>query len=147
MNLRVAAPADAPTIARLERSASPVAWSERSVRSLLEQPGCVAFVIDDPPAGHLLTRVVADEAEVLTLAVASEHRRRGLGRVLMRAAEAHWLALGVSTAWLEVGADNTAAQGLYRALGWAEAGRRAAYYSDGVDACVLRWSPPPARST
>lgn len=86
-------------------------------------------------------RVIADEAELLTLAVAPPARRQGLGRGLL----AHFLdearRRGATRAFLEVAADNGPACALYQAGGFAEDGRRRGYYRgpDGVvvDALLL----------
>lgn len=92
-------------------------------------------------AGFALGRVIADEAEVLTIAVAPEHRRKGVARHLLADLEDAARMRGADTCFLEVAADNRAAIGLYHAAGYAEAGRRRGYYrkSDGeaVDALIL----------
>jgi [ribosomal protein S18]-alanine N-acetyltransferase len=141
VKVRTALPADCSAIADLEARSSTVRWSESAVSALLAQPGAEGWVVGEPVVGHLLTRVVADEAEILTLAVDPDHRRSGLATLLLGAAAAGWRERGVQAAWLEVRVDNRAALALYRGQGWVDAGRRPAYYSDGVDAWVLRWSP------
>jgi ribosomal-protein-alanine N-acetyltransferase len=96
----------------------------------------------EPPRGFILGRALAGEAEILTLAVAPTHRRRGLGRALLEAAMGVCGTLGAETMFLEVAADNAAAIALYEAAGFAPAGRRKAYYARpgraAVDALVLR---------
>ncbi len=91
--------------------------------------------------GFILCRVVADEAEILTLAVRSEARRRGLARALVDAANEAARLRGATRLFLEVAEDNTAAIELYRRSGFASVGRRRRYYPlpDGsaVDALVL----------
>ena len=92
--------------------------------------------------GLLLGRVVADEAELLTLAVDPEHRRQGTARRLLAAFEAEARQRGAVRAILEVDAANTAARGLYAVAGWREAGCRPGYYrhAEGVrtDAVILQ---------
>lgn len=114
------------------------AWTEAALRDLLDQPGVWAEVEAD---GFILMRQAGDEAEVLTLAVLPEARRRGRGQALMQAALATCRTRGVSDVFLEVAADNDAARALYRAIGMTEGGRRRGYYarSDGpaVDALIL----------
>jgi ribosomal-protein-alanine N-acetyltransferase len=101
------------------------AWSVADFAGLLASPG--VFALGDA-RGMALGRVAADEAELLTIAVAPEHRRTGLGRALLAAFEARSAAAGAATAHLEVAADNSAAIALYRAQGYGETGRRKAYY-------------------
>jgi ribosomal-protein-alanine N-acetyltransferase len=138
---RVAQEHDAPEIAAVERAAAPVPWAEDEVRSTLRSPSTMAWVIGDPVAGHLLTSCVAEEAEILTIAVHPDRRRAGLARALLRIAEEAWRDRGVTAAWLEVRLDNVGAQRLYESRGWVAAGVRRGYYSDGTDARVMRWSP------
>lgn len=118
----------------------PAPWDAAAFAELLSAPGVV--LLSDPDArGFLLARIVADEAEVLTLAVDPAHRRLGLGRVLMGRFDEAMQARGACTGFLEVAADNAAGRALYAACGWSEAGRRRAYYrtpgQSPVDALIL----------
>ncbi len=118
----------------------PPPWSADAFAGMLELPGCV-LLTDDTGAAFLLGRALAGEAEVLTLAVAPEARRRGIARALLDRFETAARAAGADGAFLEVAADNLAARALYAAQGYAEAGRRKGYYSApgqaAVDALVL----------
>ena len=76
------------------------AWSEDAIALQLALPG--AFGLIDECGGMLLGRVAADEAEVLTLAVAPSARRRGLATALLRAAGAHVGGCGGNALFLEV---------------------------------------------
>lgn len=113
----------------------PSPWPASAFEGLIESRGC--FLIAEHN-GFVLGRVTADEAELLTLAVAPEQLRKGLGRRLTRRFADHARAAGAQMAFLEVAANNDAAQALYRDLGWREAGRRKAYYAPGIDAIVMR---------
>ena len=95
------------------------------------------FALLDAEGGMVLVRVAADEAEILTLAVAPGARRRGLGRRLMQAAAAQAREVGASRLFLEVSSRNAAARALYQSQGFTQAGRRRRYYADGSDALVL----------
>lgn len=112
-------------LAALHARAFDAPWPEDAFAQLLEQPGVMARI---EPGGFILVRVVADEAEILTLAVAPEHRRQGLGRTLVEAALDQVAALGAERLFLEVAQDNAAALALYHGCGFVEAGRRRAYY-------------------
>jgi len=130
--------ADAPALASLHAAAFPPAesWGPDAIALMLRMPG--AYGLWEPGAGFVLARVAADEAEILTLAVAPAARRQGIGSGLMAAALAGATARGAAVMLLEVAAGNAAALALYRALGFAEVGRRRRYYADGADALVLR---------
>ena len=102
----------------------------------LAQPGVFGFV--DPHGGMVLGRVAADEAEILTLAVAPPARRQGRGRALLEAAFAEMAARAAAKVFLEVSTANTGARALYAAVGFTEVGRRRRYYHDGADALLMR---------
>ena len=117
---------------------TPRPWTAAEFAALLAEPPVFATLAE---TGFALGRVVADEAELLTIAVAPEARRQGEGRALLDGFLRTARARGAETAFLEVAADNAAALALYRWSGFAEAGRRRGYYhSPGnppVDALVM----------
>ncbi len=112
----------------------PRPWSAAEFADLLGNP--LNFLLIRPQ-GFLLGRSVADEAELLTLAVAPEARRMGLGRALLAEFAQTSRARGARDAFLEVASDNAAAIALYACDGWAEQGLRRNYYAPGIDAIVM----------
>ncbi len=116
-------------------------WDAQAMHTLLEQPG--VFGLIDDAGGMVLARVVADEAEILTLAVAPPARRQGVGRGLLAAAAGIAAAHGAQTLFLEVADNNAAARALYEREGFRQAGRRRRYYPDGADALVMRCALTP----
>jgi ribosomal-protein-alanine N-acetyltransferase len=120
------------------------AWSAVSFHALLTSPGVSALLAPSvtEPAGFILWRVAADEAEILSLGVLPLARRRGLARELVLAAAKAAFENGSQSLFLEVAAANKAAFALYSGLGFAQAGRRPAYYRkpDGTaaDAYTLK---------
>ncbi len=117
----------------------PRPWSAAEFAGFLADP--LAFLLVEGDAGFLLGRAVAGEAELLTLAVAPEARRRGLGQRLVGRFLYQARLRGAASAFLEVAADNAPAQALYERAGFAPAGRRRGYYAGpngrGLDALVL----------
>ena len=119
-------------------------WDARAMAALLKSPGTFGFLALDAadPAGLVLCRVAADECEVLTLGVLEEARRKGIGGRLLDAAGREAQVLGARSMFLEVGAANTGARGLYASRGFREVGRRSKYYRKtggaAEDALVLR---------
>ena len=112
----------------------PECWGADAFGAARVASGAVFASLD---GGFVLGRVVLDEAELLTLAVPMGMRRKGLGRALLGQFAAQAARMGAVRAFLEVSARNQAARGLYLADGWAEQGRRRAYYHDGSDAVVM----------
>jgi ribosomal-protein-alanine N-acetyltransferase len=144
--LRLATTADAPLLAALHvPSFGDEAWPESALAALLESPGVFGVVpAEAQPGGFILCRTAVDEAEVLTLAVLPAARRCGLGGRLLGAGLAWAMAQGAVTMFLEVAEDNAAALALYSGAGFAQVGRRPAYYRRGsatVAALVLSCSP------
>lgn len=136
---------DASTLAALHAPAFSDAWPEAAFASLLERPEVLVLLgICGEGAradGFILVRAVADEAEVLTFCVADSVRRSGLGAALLRAACEAVRIRGAAQMFLEVSESNVPALSLYRREGFAEVGRRAAYYHrgpDAADAIVMR---------
>ena len=113
----------------------PRPWSVDTFEAMLAAPE--VFLLTRPSA-CLLGRVIAGEAELLTLAVAPEVRRQGLARALCAEFAASAAAWGAETAFLEVAADSAAAIALYAGCGWVEVGRRPGYYGHGCDALIQR---------
>lgn len=105
---------------------TPRPYSAAEFRSLLDSPS-VALLTN--PSGFLLYRLVVDEAELLTLAVDPDARRQGHGRALLDRFLDDTRSRGAVQVFLEVAADNQAAQTLYRAAGFRVSGLRKAYYS------------------
>jgi ribosomal-protein-alanine N-acetyltransferase len=129
---------DTQALAALHAACFPDAWDAMAITKLLDTPGTFAFHNQD---GFVLTRTAADEAEILTLAVAPAARGQGLGRALLQVAIIRAQELGAETMFLEVGADNPHALALYAGLGFAKVGTRKGYYS-GKDALLLRLPLP-----
>jgi ribosomal-protein-alanine N-acetyltransferase len=124
------------------------AWSEATIASLLMLPnsfGQIATLLDNGaarPAGFALTRVAADEAELLSIGVVPDAQRRGIARRLIAACVERVAGAGATKLFLEVGESNQAARALYDGLGFQTTGRRHHYYRllDGSfeDALVMR---------
>lgn len=109
------------------------AWTRGQCLGVLAMPGVTLMLaeVEDEAAGFAMTRRVLDEAELLLLAVAPEHRGHGVGGALLRAAAAEMTAGGCDKLHLEVRAGNPATR-LYLAHGFAKIGERRGYYR-GVD--------------
>lgn len=87
--------------------------------------------------GYVVARAVVDEGEILNLAVAPAHQRRGVGQKLARAALDRLGASGARTVYLEVRESNAAARHLYESLGFEVFARRSNYYRRPVEAALV----------
>lgn len=103
-------------------------WSAAEFTSLLSSPLVFAITLQD---GFALGRVVADEAELLTIAVMPTVQRAGTGRRLLDDYEVQAHARAAETSFLEVAEDNVAAVSLYRSVGYETRTMRQGYYSRG----------------
>ena len=141
-------PADVPQLAALMQQAFPPsfgeAWSAAQLAGVLGLPqvGGEAAWAGGGLAGFSLYRQVADEAELLLVAVLPAWRQQGLGRLLVERVATAALAGGAALLFLEVREGNLPAQNLYTRMGFTPIGRRAAYYrgADGLpyDAVTMR---------
>ena len=139
---------DVAELAALMQQAFPQAygegWSAAQLRGVLSLPqvGGERLLQDDKLVGFSLFRQVADEAELLLVAVLPALRGQGLGRQLVDRVATAALAGGAASLFLEVRDGNQAAQRLYGHMGFAPIGQRKAYYrgADGQphDAVTMR---------
>lgn len=129
-------PSWAPECAHLHAPAFAYPWSEFEFERLLAAENAVADGAFDAEGnrlfGFVLSRKAADEAEILTLVVGDDVRKRGLGQTLMRSHMARLAAMGVRALFLEVEETNRAAISLYEKLGFRDVGQRGGYYRKGA---------------
>lgn len=106
------------------------AWTRSQCAGILPMTGVALIVARDArdaTLGFAMFRTIAAESELLLLAVAPQHRRRGVGRRLLDAFLERAGQAGAQRVHLEVRDGNPAAV-MYRSAGFAAAGRRRAYY-------------------
>ena len=132
-------------IARLHAALFDPAWDQASVTRTLEHPGSTALIASTGfpkvQVGFVLGQLAADEAEILAIGVTPEWQRIGLGARLLDGLERAAKRSQVKRLFLEVAADNVAAQALYAKVAFTETGRRKGYYErkggPAVDAVLL----------
>ena len=136
------APLAAP-IAALHAANFQDAWPESYWRQQIADPDVKVFVAaagNGPPIGVALVRQVADEAEILSLAVSPAHRRQGIAQRLLDHLMSDLSAEETRRILLEVSVENHAAIALYKRNAFKQVGLRKSYYrrSGGpIDAKVL----------
>ena len=128
MNIRAASEVDLPQLAALHARCFSDAWNMHEFQNLIATGNVLCLIVGEAEAhGFILIRAAADEAEVLSLAVAPEVRRRGRAHALVLSGAEQAFANGARRLFLEVNVNNTAAGALYRKLGFSEVGRRRGY--------------------
>ena len=90
-----------------------------------------------PIVGYLCYWIVFEEVRLMNLAVIESMRHRGIARSLVSTALRTGLGQSAHRAVLEVRASNTAAQTLYRDLGFRQVAVRPKYYNHPVEDAVL----------
>lgn len=133
----------------IEREAFRHPWSPELFRRELEHDWSTILVAIEPltsAPGKGSERIVAflifwlvhDEVHILNVAVAPEHRRKGIARILMTETEQRAHQANAALMTLEVRRSNQAALDLYREFDYRAVGVRPNYYVDeGEDAIVM----------
>lgn len=135
---------DTAAIAALHGASFARGWSEQEVEGLLIDRHVIAHraISGSKMTGFIMSRLAEDEAEILSVAVSSQRRGRGLARVLLNLHLRRLAGLGARTVFLEVDEHNAAAIRLYDRAGFHEISRRPNYYpgpgSKAATALVLR---------
>jgi len=128
-------------VAALERVCFSDPWSPNSIASELHNPlSCWIVAIEgNTVAGYVGSQSVMGWADMMNLAVAPEHRRKGVAEGLVATLIAHLKSRDVTCLTLEVRVSNSPAIALYEKLGFVEVGRRPNYYHNPKeDALILR---------
>lgn len=136
---RPATLADLPAIATLDAACFGNPWSREVYQEELERPFARVRLLEVGAElmGLSCAWMVADEAHLLRIATLARARRRGLGRVLLRAVIDEATAAGCREVLLEVAASNAPAVGLYASFGFHPIGRRKGYYAHPPDDAVV----------
>jgi len=154
--------ADVPQVMVIEQESFPLPWPERAYRYELTQNQNSHYVVlrlqatfsaanwrarlkrlwprgaRAPIIGYGGFWMIAGEAHISTIAVASEWRRRGMGELLLWHMLKQALAMNAFEATLEVRVSNQIAQNLYHKYEFKQVGRRRRYYQDnGEDAWIM----------
>ncbi len=141
---------DIQEIMDIERQSQPEPWSEESFLEEIDRPGSfllgARLVKGDNPAlpdtspgvaGFICFWSVADEIQILNIAVRKDLRRHGIARSLLAFAVKTGHEKKAASINLEVRADNLPARGLYRSFGFVTVGERPNYYGMNTEPAIL----------
>lgn len=139
MILRRALSEDLDAVEEIERLSESNPWSRPMFESELERSDGRFWVVDinEKILGFAVFRVMDDEAELLSLALHPDSRRRGWGRQILEEFMVDLKQAGVAELRLEVRSGNTPARKLYETLGFTEDGRRSNYYENPREDAIL----------
>jgi len=144
MTIRAAADGDVAAVARLEEVClGDDAWSPSLVAEGIGKIlPTVSYLVctsgeGSEVVGYAVASLAGDDVELQRIAVDPAYRRRGLASALLAEVETVAVAAGGTRLLLEVRDDNATATAFYESRGFAELGRRRAYYRDGAAAVIL----------
>jgi len=145
MTLKLAAmqAVDVSEVKELEDVLFPVdAWTQDMFHNELAEVGISREVmvarLDDKIVGYVSFRYVADEGDVVTIAVDTSVQKQGVGTLMMDWLESAASIRGIKNLFLEVRSDNIPAIAMYLARDFERIDLRRNYYDTGVDAYVMR---------
>ena len=123
---------DLAALAQLHGASFHRGWGEGEFDAMLREPNTLVHRLrrGNKVIGFAVSRMAADEAEILSIAVAARERGRGLSRGLLATHLGHLAGRGIRTVFLEVEENNQPATRLYAKAGFAVVGRRERYYRE-----------------
>lgn len=121
---------DAARLAELHAVSFARGWSEEEFEDMLSERNTMVhrLRLGRRIIGFIVSRIGADEAEILSIAIDPGYRGRRLSRELLRTHLQHLAGRGVRTVFLEVEENNQPARRLYDFSGFSVIGRRERYY-------------------
>ena len=130
--VEAAALRDAPALAQLHGASFHRGWGANEFEQMLLDRSTLTHRLRQGRQiiGFSVSRLAADEAEILSIAIARGQRGRGLSRDLLRTHLGHLAGRGVKKVFLEVEENNQPARRLYERAGIRVVGRRERYYRD-----------------
>jgi len=136
-------PEDFEPLWRMDQECFPpgISYSRPELKAYVRHRGAFTLVAADVKDGKIAGFIVAHEAltgHIITIDVLPTARRSGVGSLLLRAAEDQLRAAGSRAIGLETAVDNVAALSFYKRHGYSVIRTWPRYYSNGVDALVLK---------
>jgi ribosomal-protein-alanine N-acetyltransferase len=145
---------DLESVRQIDRMSFSMPWPDSAYSyELHENPLSSLWVAEDTNfgvhhkvIGMIVVWFIIDEAHIATLAVHPEHRGKGIATRLLSTALEQALEKGMQVATLEVRAQNTAAQEIYRRFGFEIVGHRPRYYRDNNEDAIIMTVKPLSKS-
>jgi ribosomal-protein-alanine N-acetyltransferase len=131
---------DIDDVLKIETASFSAPFTKRMFEGIVaNQPPFEGFVIEDGGklAGYMIYSRVLDEMELLTIAVDEKFRKNGFARKLINLMFENAGRAGICRIFLEVRPSNTAAQTLYKSVGFVACGLRKGYYADNKEDAIV----------
>jgi ribosomal-protein-alanine N-acetyltransferase len=142
---------DLTAIETIERASYPTPWSRSMFAGELAKPSSISIGAFEPNTrkllGFLIISRYVDAWHVMNLAVAPEHRRRGIATSLLERLFEITAGEGRRGYTLEVRVSNEVAIRLYEQAGFRARGIRRGYYTDNREDALIMWRDPEPRHT
>ena len=144
--IRDSKPEDFETLWRMDQECFPpgIAYSRQELKVYMREKGSFTLVAvtqsdgKDATIAGFLVAYGGPTGHVITIDVAPSARRSGVGSLLLRAAEDRLRTAGSKAVGLETAVDNLSALSFYKRHGYSVVRTWPRYYSNGVDALVLK---------
>ena len=142
-NIRDFRPEDFDELWRMDQECFPpgVSYSKPELKAYIRQRGTFTLVADETNSGirgFIVAHGGAKTGHIITIDVSPGGRRLGVGSLLLRAAEHRMRISGATAVSLETAVDNRSALSFYKHHGYSVIRTWPRYYSNGVDALVLK---------
>ena len=128
-------------VAEISKKYLPEAWSYAAICDVLKYDNNIYYVAKDTNTdivvGFAGILIVADEAELLNIAVSSDYRRNGIAKRLLEHLIAVARKQGAYRMLLEVRSSNEGAKVLYNQIGFSELAIRKNYYSGPTEDAII----------
>jgi [ribosomal protein S18]-alanine N-acetyltransferase len=137
---------DLSAIERIEQGSYPTPWSRSMFAGEIAKPSSICLGAFDREDGELVAYLIisryVDAWHVMNVAVAPEHRRRGIASMLLDRLFELTAGEGRRGYTLEVRVSNTGAIKLYEQAGFRARGIRRGYYTDNREDALIMWKDP-----
>jgi len=136
-------PEDFETLWRIDQECFPpgIAYSRQELKIYVRRRSSFTMVAEAEADRKIAGFIVAYgglAGHIITIDVVTAARRAGVGSQLLQAAEARLLEGGSKAVGLETAVDNAAALAFYKRHGYHVVSTWPRYYSNGVDALVMK---------
>lgn len=134
---------DFETLWRIDQECFPtgISYSRQELKFYMRRRGSFTLAAEDTAADRIVGFIVVHDGpagHVITIDVIWPMRRSGVGSLLLEAAEDRLRSAGSLTVDLETAVDNVSALSFYKRHAYDVIRTWPRYYSNGVDALVLR---------